>query len=125
MLARYPGKPIAKYAPMKFNQFRIMIGDAVEKRQPLRTLPARRYGCHFRAIISAAMRAHLPCAQVNSPARRVQQPGIGIPLICGASYAPVGTGKAYNGCNGLAAAKSARRAGITASCRRLPADIQG
>src|SRR5262245_17153365 len=81
---------IAKHALPVPNQFLVAGKNATQKLQP--QIAASRTGSnsrHLRHVVSRTMLAQFAGAQVNHTIRRIEQPGIGIPLVNSSCYAAV------------------------------------
>ena len=95
-----------------------------EVRLPERTVGvARPDGGDLGEVIARSMRSDLAGAQVHHAGRRIQGPGIGVPLIGRCREAPVGLRQALDGGNRLGAGDRARNARLVALARRLAADL--
>ena len=72
---------------------RVAAGDAVEEAMPLRAGATGRDRRHAGQVVFRAMLAALAGAEVDHPARRVEQPRVGVPLVGGGGEAAIGPGK--------------------------------
>ena len=97
----YPCECVAGHSAKETDQFGVIAGHLLQERFPdwcwMRFV--RRDGCNFRQIGVGSMVRPLTCAQIDNPARRVEQPRIAIPLIYRGRQATIRPGQSLDGCH--------------------------
>src|SRR6516162_9671372 len=76
----------------------IFSGDLPEESVPQRTIAARRDSGNLRHVALRIVRQGVAGLQVDDPARRVQQPGISVPLINCCGVPAIGTSELFDCC---------------------------
>ena len=101
MVADGTGQAVAKHAPGEGDEFAVALEHAVEEGEPHRAIAARRDGGDLGDQVLAGMRAQLAGAEVNRAARRVQEPGLSVPILCAGRVAAIGAGQPLDGSHGF------------------------
>ena len=97
------GEAVAGHPLQEGLQVRVAAGDPGEEGVPLWAISAGRRGRNLGDVVGRLMRAHPAGPEVHGAARRVQQPGVGIPLLHLGGVTPIGAGEALNGTDGFGA----------------------
>src|ERR1700733_13872704 len=119
MLAGQTGKGITENPLDVGDELAIASGDAVEEGEETWTIAPGPDGGDFRDVVFGNVRPRPPGREIYDAIRRVQLPGISVPLVYCRGDAPISEGEALDRRNSLRAGQARSDLGFVAFGRGL------
>jgi hypothetical protein len=110
---------VAEHAAREADETGIALEHPVQEGEPERAVAARCHGGNLGDKVRAFVRAQLAGAEVDRAGRRVEEPGISVPVLGAGGVPAIGAGEPDDGVDGLGAGDGRGELGVTAGLADL------